>query len=584
MRDKLRLLIVVSVVCLLVAACTGNDSGSGSSGQGQPAGGVPAAGPASYPRNETLYTSGTQWGPPSNWNPIMDWQYATGTEGLVYENLFLYDPLKDEYKPWLAEKGDWTSKTVYELTLRDGLTWSDGKPLTAEDVVFTFELGKFESVPYHNLWNWLKSAEAVDARTVKFTFSEPLYQQWGNHLYNRAIVPKHLWEGRSEKDVATGANDKPVGSGPYLYQTHSQDRMVWVKNDKWWAKEKLGLDVKPKYIVDIVNGSNNVALGLVLQGGLDLSNNFLPGVATLIQGGYGVQTYYPDAPYMLAANTAWLVLNTKKKPMDDPAFRKALAHAIDTPKIVSGVYGRIVSAANPTGLLPNWDKYVDKAVVDKLGFGYDPAKAKSLLAAAGYKDTNGDKLVEGPGGSKIELDLIVPNGWTDWMESIRVIAESAKAAGIKVNTEFPDYAALVDARNKGDFDMVINNEKQVSNSPWEYYDYMFRLPVQDTQSTANFGRYENKKAWDLVQQLDKTPVDDTAGMKKITSQLQQIQLTDLPVIPLWYNGLWSQANNTVWTNWPSAKEDASHYLPATWRNYFEMGSILMLTELQPAKQ
>jgi peptide/nickel transport system substrate-binding protein len=574
--------IVVSVVCLLVAACTGNDSGSGSSGQ--PAGGVPAAGPASYPRNETLYTSGTQWGPPSNWNPIMDWQYATGTEGLVYENLFLYDPLKDEYKPWLAEKGDWTSKTVYELTLRDGLTWSDGKPLTAEDVVFTFELGKFESVPYHNLWDWLKTAEAVDARTVKFTFSEPLYQQWGNHLYNRAIVPKHLWEGRSEKDVATGANEKPVGSGPYLYQTHSQDRMVWVKNDKWWARETLGLDVKPKYIVDIVNGSNNVALGLVLQGGLDLSNNFLPGVATLVQGGYGVQTYYPDAPYMLAANTAWLVLNTKKKPMDDPAFRKALAHAIDTPKIVSGVYGRIVSAANPTGLLPNWDKYVDKAVVDKLGFGYDPAKAKSLLTAAGYKDTNGDKLVEGPGGSKIELDLIVPNGWTDWMESIRVVADSAKAAGIKVNTKFPDYAALVDARNKGDFDMLINNEKQVSNSPWEYYDYMFRLPVQDAQSTANFGRYENKKAWDLVQQLDKTPVDDTAGMKKLTSQLQQIQLTDLPVIPLWYNGLWSQANNTVWTNWPSAKADASHYLPATWRNYFEMGSILMLTELQPAKQ
>ena len=207
MRDKLRLLIVVSVVCLLVAACTGNDKGAGSgAGQGQPAGGVPTAGPASYPRNETLYTSGNQWGPPNNWNPIMDWQYATGTEGLVYENLFLYDPLKGQYKPWLAEKGDWTSKNVYQLTLRDGLTWSDGKPLTAEDVVFTFELGKFASVPYHNLWNWLKSAEAVDARTVKFTFTQPLYQEWGNHLYNRAIVPKHLWENRTEKEqrVRTG--------------------------------------------------------------------------------------------------------------------------------------------------------------------------------------------------------------------------------------------------------------------------------------------------------------------------------------------------------------------------------------------
>jgi peptide/nickel transport system substrate-binding protein len=155
MRNKLRTAIVVAVACLVVAACTGGNSGSGSggAGQGQPAGGAPAAGPASYPRNETLYISGTQWGPPNNWNPIMDWQYATGTEGLVYENLFLYDPMKGVYKPWLASKGGWTSKNVYELTLRDGLTWSDGQPLTSADVVFTFELGKFASVPYHNLWD-----------------------------------------------------------------------------------------------------------------------------------------------------------------------------------------------------------------------------------------------------------------------------------------------------------------------------------------------------------------------------------------------------------------------------------------------
>jgi peptide/nickel transport system substrate-binding protein len=581
MRNKLRLLIVLSVVSML-AACTGGGSDKPSTGQGQ---GTGAAAPAtgSYPRNQTLYISGTQWGPPNSWNPITDWQYATGTEGLVYENLFLFDPIKNQYKPWLAQSGDWTSKNVYELKLRPNLTWSDGKPLTAEDVVFTFELGKFASVPYHNLWSWLQKAEAVDPQTVRFTFSQPLYQEWGNHLYNRAIVPKHLWQGRSEKEVATGANEKPVGSGPYLYQTHSQDRMVWVKNDKWWGKTALGLDPKPRYIVDIVNSNNNAALGLVLQGGIDLSNNFLPGISTLVKGGYQVQTYFPDPPYMLSANTAWLVMNTKKKPMSDPAFRKALASAIDVNKIVNGVYGQIVRPANPTGLLPNWDQFIDKSLVNQLGFKYDPAQARKLLADAGYRNTGGDASLEGPGGAKIELDLMVPNGWTDWMESIRVVAESARAVGIKVNTRFPEYQALVDARNKGDFDLLVNNEKQVSNSPWEYYDYMFRLPVQDTQSTANFGRYENKKAWNLVQQLDKTPLDDAAGMKKVTSQLQRIQLTDMPVIPLWYNGAWAQANTSVWTGWPSAKQGASHYAPVTWRNWMELGGILTLAELKPAQ-
>ena len=96
-----------------------------------------------YERSETLYTSGKQWGPPSNWNPVMTWAYATGTVGFCYETLFLYDPLADEFIPWLAESGSWTSDTVYEVKLREGISWTDGEALTAEDVVFTFELGKF---------------------------------------------------------------------------------------------------------------------------------------------------------------------------------------------------------------------------------------------------------------------------------------------------------------------------------------------------------------------------------------------------------------------------------------------------------
>src|SRR5690554_5798780 len=98
----------------------------------------PAAQPVTeaYARNETLYISGTQWGPPSSWNPFMQGNYATGTIGFVYETLFLYDPLADEYIPWLAESGEWVSDNVYELTIREGITWSDGTPFTAEDVKF----------------------------------------------------------------------------------------------------------------------------------------------------------------------------------------------------------------------------------------------------------------------------------------------------------------------------------------------------------------------------------------------------------------------------------------------------------------
>jgi peptide/nickel transport system substrate-binding protein len=155
--------------------------------------------------------------------------------------------------------------------------------------------------------------------------------------------------------------------------------------------------------------------------------------------------------------------------MDDAAFRRALAASIDTKKIVEGVYGKIVKQASPTGLLPTWDRYVDQAAVTELGFKFDTAGAKKILADAGYADRNGDGFVETPSGSPIKLSLIVPAGWTDWMESIRVISAGAQAAGINVVPEFPDAGALDDARTAGNFDLLINNWTEVSNTPWTYY-------------------------------------------------------------------------------------------------------------------
>ncbi|GIH26926.1 ABC transporter substrate-binding protein [Acrocarpospora phusangensis] len=582
MRNRTRFLIPFVAVGLVTAACSSGGTTPSTQGSAPAPSAAAPADSKSFPRNETLYSSGTMWGPPANWNPLREWDSATGTKGLLYETLFLYDAATDKFQPWLAESGEWTGDKEYTLKLRSGITWSDGKPLTADDVKFTFELGKIETVPYHNIWTFLDSAEVVDPQTVKFTFKEARYQQWANHVYQRAIVPKHLWESVKPEEVVDYANENPVGTGPYKYHSHDQDRQAWVKRDDWWGIKALGKDVKPKYIVDIVNSSNEVAMGLLLQKGLDLSNNFLPGVANLVRGNFGVSTYYADAPYMLSANTAWLVLNTKKKPMDDPAFRKAMAYSVDTKRIVENVYGNLVKPADPTGMLPQWDKYVDKTVTGSMGFAYDPEKSKQLLADAGYKDTDGDGLINNKDGSKIDLKIIVPTGWTDWMESIRVISTSAKEVGISLTPEFPDYNALVEARSTGKFDMLINNERQLSNTPERYYDYIFNLPVQKLQNTVNFGRYENKEAWDLVGKLDATKTDDVEGMKAITSQLQKIQLEDMPVIPLWYNGLWSQVSNSVWKNWPSDAANTPKNPPTMWRNWLELGGVLVLTELQPA--
>jgi peptide/nickel transport system substrate-binding protein len=538
-----------------------------------------------YPRAETLYTSGKQWGAPPTWNPL-DGNSAMGVVGLQYETLFLYDPIKDAYTPWLATNtmdAGWDSaKTTYTISVRQGVTWSDGTPFTAADVAFSINIYQNPALG-STLFTFVSTATASGNNVVVTFKGTPAYQEWAQALYNMPMVPQAVFSQHNDANIFAFTNANGVGTGPYTYKTAAQDRMVWQKNPNWWATQALGLTVKPTYIVDVVNSSNNVALGQLLSGGLDLDNNYLPGIAQIVNGGYNVTTYYAGAPYMLAGNTAWLIPNTAKKPLDDPAFRRALAEAIDPNNVVVKDYGNIVSVADPTGLLPVWDKYIDKAQVKSLGATYNLAKAKSDLALAGYKLVNG--FVTNKDGSPISLNLEVPDGWSDWMEAETLITNDAAAAGIKINPTHPADATVVNdekgtATSAPTFDLVINNDVQIGNTPWTYYDYIFRSPAipAGPARNRNYEQYDNKDAWALVQKLDQTPTSDVADMQAICSQLQKIQLQNEPVIPLWYNGEWSQVNNTYWTNWPSST--GNQVQPATWNGYWQMGAIYMLTNIK----
>jgi peptide/nickel transport system substrate-binding protein len=538
------------------------------------------------PRAQTLYVTGTMWGPYSDFNPFKNWDYVTGTVGLVYETPFRYDPLKDTFIPWLASSGKWTSKTQYVMTVRAGVKWSDGTPLTATDFKYTYTTLRIPEHPQHTLWaTGLTSVKAKGDRVI-FTFKgTPSYQEWDNYLYMTPIVPEHVWHSYDSNTIVSGNlgdMSKLVGTGPYTYMSglNSTESFVWKKTGKWWATKVFGMNPKPTYIVDIFNGSNSASLANLLAGNIDLSNNFVPGINKQVGGKIG--TYYKGVPYMLPGNTAWLFPNTTHKPLDDKQFRKALASAIDVNKIVTNDYGNIVTKANATGLLPIWDKYIDKAAVKKYGFSYSVTKAKALLAAAGYKDVNDDGYVENKDGSKINLSIIVPNGWSDWMTAIQIISDSAKAAGIRITPSYPDYNTLVDDRGHARYDLVIGNDQQVANTPWKYYDYIYRLPILDNQTTVNYERFSDPTAAALTTQLDKTPASNQAQMKAILSKLQTRFLQDLPVIPLWYNGMWAQWNTSHWTSFPSSTAKGRQTLPAFWRNYFQMTGINTLVNLAPA--
>lgn len=530
-------------------------------------------------RHETLIVGGGTWSAATSWNPLYP-NNTNGTVGLVYETLFGYDPLTNQHKPWLAEEGKWISDDVYEVKLRPGIYFSDGQPLTAVDVVFTYELARDNNLTYSPIWRTLKEVKALNLDTVQFVFENPSYQEWQIELYSRAILPKHIWKDVPGEDLMVIANDNPVGSGPYKKLLAGPDRNVWVRDDNWWGNKVFG-QPKPKEIVDMIIYENNVALGMLMQRTLDLSNYFIPGVPA-IKNLYGLTTWFDGPPYMLPANVAMLILNVNRPPLDDAQFRRALAFAVNPQTIVERVFENMVPLCDSTGLFGGWTAYRDAEVAEKHGFWYDPAIASQMLDEAGYVDLDGDGWRDMPDGSAIQFEIIVPAGWTDWMESIRIIAEAFRAIGVNANPAFPDQALYEQRMQTGNFDMLINNYGSgISGSPYSYWNWVANHNIHREYVTeGNFGRYDNQELFDLIFEFNQLPPLSDESLA-VASKIQEILLVDMPSIPFWLNGMWAQMTSQYWTNWPT--EDNPIGRPCSWGNQWQFGAIDMLINLQPAK-
>jgi peptide/nickel transport system substrate-binding protein len=542
---------------------------------------------AGYPRAQTLITSGTQWGNIAGFNPYAS-SYAAGMIGLDLETLLRFDPLTGKYINWLATSATWTGKKQFTIVVRPNVKWGDGKPFTAADVVFNLRLLRFNTSQWNNLYLNIKTL-AIKGNKVVVTFKgTPNYVQWQNAMWNIPMIsPTQGKVITSAQKLTTYNPNNPVGTGPYALDRKGFDpttRVVWVKKPTWWAAQQgLEPSPKPQYIIDLVNTSNTNSLNAVLAGVEDLNNNFLPGVDKLVQQGK-VLTYFKKAPYMLSANTAWLEPNTTVKPLNDPVFRRALAEALDPKQYAQQAESGLVLPSSLTGLLPTWKKYIDKSAVQAIGFTRGASAASALLLKSGYKkDSSG--FFMNKDGSKIDLSIMVPQGWSDWETARDLIIADAKAAGIRLHALVGDQNAWINDKDTGNFDLVLDNHYQISDNPWTYWNGIFHLPILTTgtgQVNFNFERYSNPKAWSLVKQLDKTPLTHTATIKKINTKLQTILMQQLPVIPLWYNGQWAQFTSKYWTNWPQAGT-SRQYVPIMWGGYLQMTGIDMFTHLKPAK-
>ena len=235
------------------------------------------------PRNGTLYTSGTAWGPFTDFNPLRS-GYATGVLGLLYETLFRYDPLKDKFIPWLATSGRWAG-TTYVVNVRRGVTWNDGKPLTAADVKYTFETGKLDGLrdlddvedgppARHDGGQHRPLPSSRERRTTRTGTSGCTRSRSSRSTSGRATA-----RPRSRPATRTRSRSM-VGTGPFKYAAGkgSSQTLQWDRRNGWWATKALGMKMPMAHIVDIHNTQNTASLQNFLQDKIDLSNNFFPGV------------------------------------------------------------------------------------------------------------------------------------------------------------------------------------------------------------------------------------------------------------------------------------------------------------------
>lgn len=291
----------------------------------------------------------------------------------------LYDPLvwtDDTGKsvPCLAES--WTTSkdgSSYTFKLRKDVTFHNGEPFNADAVVFSWERGKGEKIQWKDKWTIAKSVEKIDKYTVKITTDGPnplllriLAEYWA------MIPPKYFQEVG-----ANGFQNHPMGTGPFMFKEWRKgDRIIFEANPNYWQK---GLPkVKTLIFRPIPESSTRVAA--IKTGEIDIVTRLSSEESEGLKGIPNVRllTYPVDRVYYITFNN---LTSGKGKPTEHPLVRQAMNYAVDVDAIIQALFNGYGEPCTGFVTSANWG--YDKSIKP---FGYDPAKAKKLLAEAGYAD------------------------------------------------------------------------------------------------------------------------------------------------------------------------------------------------------
>ena len=462
----------------------------------------------------------------------------------IYEPLVVYVRATGSYVPWLATAFDWgPNNASLRFTLRSGVSWSDGTPFTAKDVVFTFNLmRRVPALDPAKAWSTLADVTSSSPTTVEFTFKRPSTPALA-YIGQQPIVPEHKW-----KDVAQPAafdDPSPVGTGPFTEVRRFEPASYELgRNTRYWQAGKPGVAV----LRVMAYRSNDEILKALTAGELDWASLFLPEIEKnwVATDPARHQYWYPDL-----GQTVMFYLNTRRKPFDDKDVRKALSMAIDRPRIVTEAVSGYTSPADATGLADSQKKWKDMAVVQSAAWTKrDLAQANKLLDAAGLA-RGADGTRAAPGGEPMRFDINIVEGWSDWIAVAGIIRQNLAEIGITGTVQALPYTAWVDALQKGRFDMGIWFGVR-GPTPYQFYrgqlDSAFVRPIGE-EASDNFHRFGSEEASALLRRFEAS--SDANELLGLSSQLAKIYAENAPSLPLYANPSWGVFSTARFSGFPN---------------------------------
>ncbi|OGR33118.1 MAG: peptide-binding protein [Desulfuromonadales bacterium GWC2_61_20] len=428
---------------------------------------------------------------------------------LVYNGLVRYDK-NLQYQGELAESWEISpDNLVITFHLRKGVKWHDGAPFTAEDVLFTYQTYIDPQVPtaYAENYRQVDKVEILDPLTLRVSYKKPLAQaliSWGV-----SIMPKHLLAGQvlTKSPLASA----PVGTGPYRFV-------------EWKRGEKIVLAANPDYfegrphidrvVFRIIPDESTMFLELK-AGGIDMMG------LTPLQ--YARQTESPEfikafGKYRYPAFAyTYLGYNLNRPLFQDKRVRQALAHAIDKREIIDGVLlglGQEATGPYKPGTWPH------NPTVRR--YDYDPAKARELLAAAGWKDSDGDGIVD-QNGQPFAFTIVTNQGNDQRSKAGEIIQRRFREVGVDVKLRVVEWASfLKEFINPGKFDATILGW----TVPIDPDGYNVWHSSKTRPGELNFIGFRNAEVDTLLEQGRRTL--DQGARKKAYDRLQEILADEQP--------------------------------------------------------